>query len=94
VRLPARSPNLRAFAERWVKSVRDECVRKLVLLDEGMLRRAVEQYLSHYHGERNHQGKENALLLPRIEDRIGAADGRLGWRERLGGLLKFYHRAA
>lgn len=94
VRLPARSPNLNTFAERWVKSVKDECVRKLVLLGEGMLRRAVEQYLSHYHGERNHPGRENALLVPRIEDRIGSKNGRLRCRQRLGGVLKFYRRAA
>jgi hypothetical protein len=94
VRLPARSPNLNAFAERWVLSVKKECLRKLVLVGEGSLRRAVEEYLRHYHRERNHQGRENALLQPRIEDRIGAKEGRLHCRERLGGLLKFYHRAA
>ncbi len=94
VRLPAHSPNLNAFAERWVRSVKDECVGKMILLGEASLRCAVEQYLAHYHGERNHQGRENALLLPKIEDRIGAADGKLRCRERMGGLLKFYHRAA
>jgi transposase InsO family protein len=94
VRLPARSPNLNAFAERWVRSVKEECVGKMIPLGEGTLRRAVEQYLAHYHGERNHQGKDNALILPKAGDRIGAREGRLRCRERLGGLLKFYHRAA
>jgi len=94
VRLPARSPNLNAFAERWVKTVKDECVSKLMLVGEGSLRRAVEEFLKHYHEERNHQGKANALLQPKAEDQVGAREGRVCRRERLGGLLKFYHRAA
>lgn len=57
VALPPRSPNLNAFAERWVRSVKEECLSKLILFGEGSLRRAVEEFVAHYHGERNHQGR-------------------------------------
>ena len=62
--LPPRSPNLNAYAERWVRSVREECLAKLILLGEGSLRRALRHYEAHYHEGRNHQGKNNALLFP------------------------------
>ena len=57
--LPARSPNLNAYAERWVRSVKEECLSKVVLFGEGSLRRALGEYVEHYHAERNHQGKGN-----------------------------------
>ena len=91
VRLPPRSPNLNAHAERWVRSVKDDCLSKLILFGEPALRAALRTYTEHFHGERNHQGKENLLLFPREE--IGRT-GPVRCRERLGGLLKFYHRAA
>jgi transposase InsO family protein len=59
--LPPRSPNLNAYAERWVRSVKEECLAKLILLGEGSLRRALRHYEAHYHEERNHQGKDNVL---------------------------------
>ena len=62
--LPAHSPNLNAFSERWVKSVKDECLSKLILFGEPSLRRALQNYPVHYHEGRNHQGKENVLLFP------------------------------
>src|SRR6202051_1272059 len=64
LRLPPRSPNLNAFAERWVRSVKDECLSKLILCGEASLRRALTQFQEHYHSERNHQGKGNVLLFP------------------------------
>lgn len=94
VRLPARSPNLNAFAERWVRSVKEECVEKMILFGEVSLRRAVEQYVAHYNRERNHRGRSNGIILPKAEDRVGAHAGRLRCRDRIGGLLKFYHRTA
>ena len=94
LKLPARSPNLNAFAERWVRSVKEECLSKLVLLGESSLRRAVSQYTIHFHEERNHQGKGNILLFPQNEDIIGKRKGRVRCKERLGGLLKYYHREA
>lgn len=94
VQLPAHSPNLNAFAERWERSVKEGCLGRMILLGDGSLRRAVAQYLAHYHGERNQQGRANALLRPRAEDRVGETRGSLRCRQRLGGLLKFYHRSA
>src|SRR5262249_52428962 len=63
--LPARSPNLNAYAERWARSVKEECLSKVVLFGEGSLRRALGEYVEHYHAERNHPGKGNILLFPR-----------------------------
>jgi putative transposase len=90
--LPARSPNLNAFAERWVKSVKDDCLSKLILFGETSLRRALREYLVHYHAERNHQGKDNVLLFPTATKAMNRVDGPVGCKERLGGLLKYYHR--
>ena len=93
--LPARSPNLNAFAERWVRSVKEECLSRLILFGEDSLRRALTQYSEHYHRERNHQGKANQLLFPspRGPDQR-RPQGAIGCRERLGGLLKYYERRA
>jgi hypothetical protein len=55
--LPPRSPNLNAYAERWARSVKEECLSKLILFGDGSLRRALRHYEVHYHEERNHQGK-------------------------------------
>ena len=89
--LPACSPNLNAYAERWVRSVKQECLCKVVLFGERSLRRALDEYVEHYHAERNHQGKGNVLLFPR-ETR--PREGPVQCRERLGGLLRYYHREA
>jgi putative transposase len=64
LRLPAYSPNLNAFAERWVRSVKEECLSKLILFGEASLRRALGEYVKHFHTERNHQGKGNVILFP------------------------------
>jgi len=91
VRLPARSPNLNAFAERFVLSIRSECLDRIIPLGERHLRRAVSEYLKHYHQGRNHQGLGNAL----VDSSMAANDkGRVRRRQRLGGLLSYYHREA
>src|ERR1035437_4558721 len=90
--LPPRSPNLNAFAERWVGSVRHECLSKLILFGEASLRRALTEYIDHYHSERNHQGKGNLLLFPSPD--VPPKCRTVHRRERLGGLLKFYSRVA
>src|SRR6516165_7177654 len=88
LRLPARSPNLNSYAERWVRSVKEECLAKLILVGESSLRRALQQYLLHYHEERNHQGKENRILF-RFQTEARREEGAVRCRERLGGLLKY-----
>lgn len=83
---------MNAYAERWVRSVKEECLSKVILFGERSLRRALKNYVDHYHAERNHQGKGNVLLLPRVNDR--QREGPVRCRERLGGLLRYYHREA
>jgi len=90
--LPPRSPNLNAFAERWVGSVRQECLSKLILFGEASLRRALNEYIDHHHLERNHQGKGNLLLFPSPD--VAPKSKTVRCRDRLGGLLKFYSRVA
>jgi len=90
--LPARSPNLNAYAERWVRSVKEECLSKIILFGERSLRRALSEYVAHYHAERNHQGKSNVLLFPRNTQ--AHRRGPVQCRERLGGLLRYYHQEA
>jgi len=93
IRLPARSPNLNSYAERWVRSVKEECLAKLILFGESSLRRALEQYLLHYHEERNHQGKGNRILFP-FQTKARRKEGAVQCRERLGGRLRYYEREA
>src|SRR5690242_7669043 len=64
--LPAQSPNLNAYAERWVRSVKEECLSKVILFGERSLQRALSEHVDHFHAERNHQGKGNVLLFPRV----------------------------
>ena len=94
VRLPPRSPNLNAHLERWNRSVKEECLSKLILFGERSLRHCLAEYVVHFHAERNHQGKGNVILFPTQSDRVGESSGEIQTRERLGGLLKFYHREA
>jgi putative transposase len=94
IRLPARSPNLDAFAERWVRSVKQECLSNLILFGEGPLSRTLAEFSAHYHGERNHQGKDNKLLFPDAGDKPKKCGHSVERRHRLGGLLKYYGRAA
>ena len=91
---PGQSPNLNAHAERWVRSIKEECLSKLILFGETSLRRVVSEYLEHYHQERNHQGKGNILLFPASTPNEPGPRAAIGCRERLGGLLKYYRPAA
>ena len=90
--LPAHSPNLNAYAERWVRSVKQECLSKIILFGERSLRRALSEYVEHYHTERNHQGKSNILLFRRVTET--RREVPVQCRERLGGLLRYYHQEA
>ena len=87
LRLPARSPNLDAFAERWVRSVKQECLSTLILFGETSLKRVLAEYLEHYHAERNHEGKQNLILFPAPVDTSSSAKP-IVCNQRLGGLLK------
>ena len=89
--LPAWSPNLNAFAERFVESAKSECLERMVLLGEGHLRAAVREFVHHYHEERPHEGLGNELIAPKATV-IGT--GQMKCRDRLGGVLKFYYREA
>jgi putative transposase len=93
VPLPPQSPNLNAYAERWVRSVKAEALSRMILFGEASLRHVLNEYVDHYHHERNHQGKGNVLLFPSSSP-AGRDDGPMQCRERLGGLLKYYHRDA
>jgi transposase InsO family protein len=92
VRLPARSPDLNSYAERFVLSIKSECLNHIVPLGVRHLRRAVAQFVEHYHFERNHQGLDNNLIVPQAQPVNDNAP--IVCRERLGGLLKHYVRAA
>jgi putative transposase len=87
--LPPRSPNLNAYAERWVRSVKEECLARLILFGEKALQHALTEYGTHYHHERNHQGKGNVLLFP-ASSAGRESQGPIQCHERLGGLLKYY----
>jgi transposase InsO family protein len=91
VRLPAHSPNLNAFAERFVLSIKSECLDRLVPLGAAHLRRVILEYTNHYHEERNHQGLDNELIVP---SEAANGVGKVSRRERLGGLPSFYYREA
>jgi len=90
VPLPPRSPNLNAYAERWVRSVKEECLSRLILFGERSLWHALSMYTTHYHQERPHQGKGNVVLIPPANHRQRPHDP-IQCRERLGGLLKYYY---
>ncbi len=92
VKLPARSPDLNAYAERFVLSIRSECLDQIIPLGERHLRKAVREYTEHYHAERNHQGRGNELIETPCEELN--MDGTVECQERLGGVLKYYRRAA
>ena len=90
IRTPRQAPNCNAYAERFVLSIKSECLRRMIFFGESSLRRAVLAYLHHYHTERAHQGIGNKV----IHHRDQAVEGEICCRERLGGLLKHYYRAA
>src|SRR5712692_10246620 len=90
IRLPPMSPNMNAYAERFVRSIKDECLNRMIFIGQASLRRAVAEYTDHYHRERNHQGLENRLIhAPAV---VSANEGPIHRNMRLGGTLNFYYR--
>jgi putative transposase len=92
VRLPPRSPNLTPHIERFMRSLKDECLYRLIFFGQKPLQAAAVSYLVHYHAERDHQGLDNRLIDPGQE--VGLTAGEVQCRERLGGTLRYYHRKA
>ena len=92
LRLPPRSPDLNAYIERFMRSLKTECLSSMILFGENSLRRAVKAYVEHYHAERNHQGIGNQIIEP--GEGVGRSDGTIECRERLGGMLRYYYRNA
>ena len=90
VQTPYEAPNANAYAERFVRSMKEECLDRIIPIGEGHFRRALSEFVGHYHRERNHQGLENAL----IDGAPVSSGGRVHRQSRLGGLLNFYRRAA
>ena len=92
VKLPPRSPNRNAHAERFVWTIQESCLERMILFGEGAVRKATTEFIAHYHTERNHQGLDNALICP--DPGHAVVEGKVHRRERLGGLLNYYYRKA
>ncbi len=92
VKLPPRSPNLNPHAERFVRSIKESCLDRMIFFGEASLRTAVQNFVEHYHSERNHQGLANQLISPE-PGHLGNAS-EVQRRGRLGGMLNYYYRAA
>jgi putative transposase len=90
--LPPRSPNLNAYGERFVRSIKEEALQQMIVIGEASLRSVIQSYLAHYHHERNHQGLGNQLIV--AEPSMEHQRGFVVRRKRLGGLLSYYHREA
>jgi putative transposase len=90
VKLPPHSPNLNAYAERFVRTIKGSCLERMILFGEGAVRKATAEFMAHYHSER--QGLDNTLICPEPEH--AGAKGEVHRRERLGGLLNYYYRKA
>ena len=89
--MPPRSPNLNAYAERFVRAIKEECLDRMIFVGQASLRRAISEFVVHYHCERNHQGVENRLLQPGVI--LPKRSAQVQRRQRLGGMLSFYCEA-
>ena len=92
LKLPPRSPNLSPHIERFMRSLKSEALSRLIFFGENSLRRAITEFLQHFHAERNHQGLDNRIISPGVE--VGRSEGDITCRQRLGGMLRYYHRPA
>ena len=92
VKLPPRSPNLNTHAERFVRTLKESCLERMILFGEGSLRKALHEFVEHYHRERNHQGLGNRLIIEAESSTV--TGGPIQCRQRLGGMLNYYYREA
>ena len=92
VLLPPKSPNLNAHLERFHRSIKEEALNRMIFFGENSLRKAIAEFIEHFHSERNHQGLGNKLLEP--GDEVGRRHGEVACHERLGGMLRYYYRRA
>ena len=84
---------MNAYAERWIQSVKTEVLSQMILFGERSLRHVLSEYVVHYRAERPHQGKGNVMLFPSAQEKANSGTP-IACRERLGGLLNYYHRKA
>ena len=92
VLLPPKSPHLDAHIERFHRSLKEEALNRMIFFGENSLRKTIDEFLEHFHSERNHQGLNNKLIRP--GDEVGRRHGEVVCRERLGGMLQYYYRKA
>jgi len=92
VKLPRRSPNLNAHAEHFVITIKEGSLERMILFGEGSLRKAIHEFVEHYHRERNHQGPGNRLII--ADGRGTGSCGPIECHQRLGGMLNYYYRQA
>jgi putative transposase len=90
VKLPPRSPNLNAYAERFVRTIKEDCLDQMIFFGQDALRNAIREFVAHYHGERNHQGLDNRLIMG--SEATERLSGPVRRRRRLGGMLNYYYR--
>jgi hypothetical protein len=81
-----------AHAERFVRTIKESCLERMILFGEGSLRKAIHEFVAHYHFERHHQGLENRLIIP--DTNLAGHNGAIRRHERLGGMLNYYYREA
>ena len=90
LRLPRRSPDLNAYAERWVRKIKENCLDRMIQIGETSLRRVVGEYVEHYNTERAHQSLENKIIEPKFDEI--SIQGEIACDSRLGGMLNYYYR--
>ena len=88
---PPQSPNCNAHIERFFRSIKSECLRRMIFYGDAMLLNDINKYLDHYHHYRNHQGIDNLRITPPPDEPI---EGKIVCDQQLGGILKYYHRQA
>jgi putative transposase len=92
VKLPPRSPDLNAHAERLVRGIKESCLERLIFFGEGARRKAIHEYVAHHYAEGNHQSSGNRIISPK-EGHLNATRP-VQKQERLGGMLNYYYRTA